>query len=155
MPLFILEKNRNLTLIEAAVDQYRPDVVFVDYITKLEGQGRTVYEQVTSNTGRLQTLAIRYNCCVVGLSQVTNASVGNQGDVIPFKESGAIAADADMAMMLYRNGETHPGILEFRLRKNRHGMEGSEAYFIDLGTGRMRDLTTSERAQWKTARRAR
>jgi replicative DNA helicase len=66
MPLTILEQNRNLTLIEAAIQQYRPDVVFLDYIQKLEGQGKSLYEQVTSNTGRLQTDPPRLLC---GVSQ--------------------------------------------------------------------------------------
>lgn len=153
MPLTILEQNRNLLLIEAAIQQYGPDVVFIDYIQKLEGVGKTIYEQVTNNTGRLQTLAIRHNCAVVCLSQVSNASMGGgQGDVIGFKESGAIAADADCAIMLSRNKEDYPNILEFALRKNRHGSEGREAYYMDMGTGRMRALTDAERKQWKTAR---
>jgi len=128
MPVYILEQNRSLPLIEAAIEQYRPDVVFLDYIQKLEGTGKSLYEQVTSNTGRLQTLAIRHNCCVVCLSQVSNASMSGSGlgDVIGFKESGAIAADADMALMLYRNKEEYPNILEFCLRKNRHGSEGAK-----------------------------
>jgi replicative DNA helicase len=151
MPLTILEQNRNLLLIEAAMQQYKPDIVFLDYIQKLEGQGKSIYEQVTSNTGRLQTLAIRHNCCMVCLSQVSNATIaGGQPDVIGFKESGAIAADADCAIMLSRNKEDYPNILEFALRKNRHGSEGKEAYYMDMGTGRMRALTDAERRQWKS-----
>jgi len=42
---------------------------------------------------------------------------GATGDVIGFKESGAIAADADCAIMLDRKKDEYPNILEFALRK--------------------------------------
>lgn len=78
-----------------------------------------------SNLARdLKVIALQYDLHVVALAQV-NRSGANRADPRPLmsdlRESGGIEQHADNVILLHRDDEENPGIIEFILAKNRHG----------------------------------
>lgn len=84
----------------------RHQIVYVDYLQKLEAKGEKRFEVVTSVSSALQRLAKAHGIAVVALSQLSRAQKTKSGDWIPpsmsdFRESGQIEQDADVAMLLW------------------------------------------------------
>lgn len=84
----------------------RHQVVYVDYLQKLQGRGQNRFELVTSVSSGLQRMAKAHGIAVVALSQLSRAQKTKSGAWIPpsmsdFRESGQIEQDADVAMLLW------------------------------------------------------
>ena len=108
-----------------------PAVIVVDYLQLLTPAARdrdASRERQVSNLARdLKVLALQYGLHVVVLAQV-NRSGANRADPRPLmsdlRESGGIEQHADNVILLYRDDEANPGVIEFILAKNRHGPTG-------------------------------
>ncbi len=106
------------------------DVVFVDFIQNLEGQGG-IYERMSKVAVELQQIAKELNTCVVAMSQVANEALREDSQAILYKGAGEIAAAADLGLWLSRN-LNNPMDLKVAIRKNRHGITGkSELRYIN------------------------
>lgn len=108
-----------------------PPVIFIDFVQNLESYEGTEYEKMTAIAVKLQALALEFQICILGLSQVSNEGAANKSEVIPVKGSGALAAAADMVLQIYRNKkdekeEDEYVEFEVQIRKNRHGRAGSK-----------------------------
>ena len=84
----------------------RHQVVYVDYLQKLQARGQNRFELVTSVSSDLQRMAKAHGIAVVALSQLSRAQKTKSGAWIPpsmsdFRESGQIEQDADVAMLLW------------------------------------------------------
>lgn len=84
----------------------RHQIVYVDYLQKLQAKGDKRFEIVTAVSSDLQRLAKAHGIAVVALSQLSRAQKTEAGTWVPpsmsdFRESGQIEQDADVAMLLW------------------------------------------------------
>lgn len=109
------------------------DLVVVDYLGLVEGDGNGRVEDVTAMSRQIKLLARELGCPVLILSQL-NRGCESRPDKRPvlsdLRESGAIEQDADIAIFVYRDEVYYPnaagnkGIAEVLIRKNRDGEIG-------------------------------
>lgn len=91
--------------IKAVCLNRRYQIIFVDYLQLVNAKGKDRYEQVTSISQGLHTLARAHNIAVVALAQLSRPE--KKGDKLKppsmssFKESGQIEQDAEIALLLY------------------------------------------------------
>ena len=108
--------------------------IIIDYLGKLKYDGTYQNEEIkiSNITSMSKDLAKKLDCNVLLLSQL-NRSLESRGDKRPImsdlKGSGAIEADADLAMFIYRDSvynenSKEKGIAEILIRKNRSGETG-------------------------------
>lgn len=109
------------------------DLVMVDYIGKMTGEGDNRQQQIGHISWGLKQLAKDLECSVLALSQL-NRGVENRENKRPMmsdlRESGDIEQDSDLIMFLYRdeyyNPDTDkPGQAELIISKQRVGKTGT------------------------------
>ena len=100
-------------------------IVFVDYLQLLQGNGENRTAQVTAISIALHTMAQSMGVTVVALSQLARQGQQQKNappDMSALRESGQIEQDADLIMMLSLADKDHPeGNRELRIRKNKEG----------------------------------
>jgi len=110
-------------------------ILFVDYIQRIQGNGKARHEQVGDVVRGLKTLARDLDIPVVALAQVSR-QVESRQDMRPnmgdLSDSSEIEKEADQIVTMYReevyNENTkEPGICELKVCKNRHGYTGTVA----------------------------
>lgn len=113
----------------------RYQVIFVDYLQLVSGQGRNRTEEVARVSMALHTLARVHNVAVAALAQLSR-SAGGDPRLDSLKESGQIEQDADAVLLLYRqeedNRENQNRWLE--MAKNKEGRLGRILLHFDGGT---------------------
>jgi replicative DNA helicase len=127
------------SVIRGKIDQYSPDVVFVDYIQLMNSNqgGENEVVKIKNISRELKVLAISSQVPIVAIASATpdNAtdmnSVPSLGQVAWSKQ---LAYDADWVLALGR--ATGSTILECVFRKNRHGFCGEFMVDIDFDSGR-------------------
>jgi replicative DNA helicase len=144
MPSFQIVSNDGLGEVSPAVlrgkiDQYSPDIVFVDYIQLMQSNSPTDNETVKiKNISReLKILAISEQVPIIAIASATPDDATNMNTVPALGQvawSKQLAYDADWVMALGRQ----PGsdILECVFRKNRHGYLGEFLVQVDFDSGR-------------------
>jgi len=109
------------------------EVLFVDYIQRIQGKGKARHEQVGDVVRSLKTLARDLEIPVVALAQVSRQVELRQnrrpkmGDL---SDSSEIEKEADQIITMYRdevydNNTKSQGICELTIDKNRHGYTGT------------------------------
>lgn len=138
--------------------------LYVDYAQRVEGTGRTRYEQVSHVARELKTLARDLGIPVIALAQV-NRNVESRPDKRPglsdIADSGELEKEADQVVMLYRDDYYHAdsadkGIAELIVEKNRHGATGvirvgwdaAHMDFFDLAHGREAKIVRDYESRW-------
>lgn len=138
--------------IEAKLRQVRKDIPFskpiivlIDYIqlmsnTPEETHGKTDEGILETRLNKINALWKPYNACIVGLSQLSRECEKRNPPrpiMSDLKGSGAIEANADVVMLMYRpdyyyenptdekTGVSLKGLVEFIIHKNRHGKRGN------------------------------
>ncbi len=110
----------------------RLDLVVIDYLQLMAGDGNTRNEQLGGLTRALKLMARELGAPVILLSQL-NRDLEKRTDKRPvlsdLRESGAIEQDADVVLCIYRdevyNPDTHDkGFAEVLIRKQRMGPLG-------------------------------
>lgn len=109
------------------------EILFVDYIQRITGQGERRHEQVGDVVRRLKTLARDLEIPVVALSQVSRqveARANRRPGMADLSDSSEIEKEADQIMTLYRDEvyddqSADKGIAEIYICKNRHGYTGT------------------------------
>jgi replicative DNA helicase len=111
--------------IEAEVEQTKPAMFWVDYLTLLKSsyarnQG---WEEVQLLSGGIKRIAMRYGCVGGCSAQVNRDAVKSVGVFLPHLEhisfGDSIGHDADVVFSLRKDG----GVLHWALVKNRGGKE--------------------------------
>lgn len=111
------------------------DVLIIDYLQLMEGDGDNRNSQIEGITRGLKGLAKELDICVVLLSQL-NRNLEQRPNRRPMpsdlRDSGAIEQDADAVMFLYRDEVYNPdtpdkGICEVDIALNRQGEPGRVA----------------------------
>ncbi len=157
LPLWIYDRSApTIDELKRVARKWKQDhsirALYVDYAQRIEGKGRTRYEQVSEVARELKTLARDLNIPVIALAQV-GRDVEKRNDKRPglgdISDSGELEKEADQVVMLYRDDYYHAesadkGIAELIVEKNRHGATGvvkvgwdaAHMDFYDLANGR-------------------
>ncbi len=116
--------------------QGQVDLVCIDYIQAMRGEGKSVYDKMAKIAFDLADLAKSTNTTVIGLSQVSHENIKADNPVIGFKGAGEIAAAADIALWIDRKSQEGKRDFDLIIRKNRHGKIGRiPMSFNDTFTG--------------------
>jgi len=127
------------------------DMVVVDYLQLMKGEGNNREQEIASISRGLKGLAKELDCPVLCLAQV-NRDCESRQDKRPhmsdLRESGAIEADADLVMMIYRDevynkDSDMKGVAEVLVRANRHGACGEVFTSFQGNITRFKDLDKS------------
>ena len=125
----------------------RLDLVVIDYLQLMQGEGGNRNEELGGITRALKLLARELGCPIILLSQLSR-EVEKRVDKRPLmsdlRESGAIEQDADVILMAYRDDYYTPdspfkGLAEILIRKQRMGplgdvfltFQGQHSRFLD------------------------
>lgn len=118
------------------------EFVVIDFIQNIVKLGLDEYSRLSFIALELQKLAKECNCCILLLSQLSNA-ISRMGEKAPpeYKGSGSIATVADLAFFIEREVKTDidwndkENLVRIYLRKNRRGIAGVywEYKFIQPG----------------------
>jgi len=123
-----------------AVQQRRPDIVFIDYLGLMNYSGRKEkrYLEIGAITAAMKGMAKDLNIPVVLLSQLNRESEYRSNPrprLADLRESGSIEQDADLVLGLYRDihgVEENPGVAEIIILKHRRGSLGAvRATFLE------------------------
>ena len=126
------------SVIRGKIDQYKPDVVIVDYLQLMSPNQKSDNETVRmKNLSReLKLLAISDEIPIIAISSATPDDV-NKLDTVPTLGQTAwsrqIAYDADWVMALGRGPNSD--IIECVFRKNRNGFMGEFLVQVDFDKG--------------------
>jgi replicative DNA helicase len=126
------------SVIRGKIDQYKPDLVIVDYLQLMSPNTKSDSEVVRmKNLSReLKLLAISDEIPILAISSATPDDV-NKLDTVPTlgqtSWSRQIAYDADWVMALGRG--TNSDIIECVFRKNRNGFMGEFLIQVDFDKG--------------------
>lgn len=108
------------------------EVVVVDYLQLIEGNGKSRYEQVSDASKRLKQLAKELNITVIALAQLRREEKAEvRPSLSDLKESGQLEQDADVVLFPFRPAyykEDKPDVeldAELIIAKNRHGQCGT------------------------------
>jgi len=108
------------------------DLIVIDYLQLMRGEGSTRNEEMGSITRALKLLAREQACPIILLSQLSR-KVEERTDKRPLmsdlRDSGSIEQDADIVLMCYRDDYYRPdspfkGFAEILIRKQRMGPLG-------------------------------
>jgi replicative DNA helicase len=144
MPSFQIVSNDGLgevtpAVLRGKIDQYSPDIVFVDYIQLMQANNPTDNETVKiKNISReLKILAISAQVPIIAIASATPDDATNMNTVPQLGQvawSKQLAYDADFVLALGRQPSSD--ILEVCFRKNRHGYLGDFLVQVDFDKGR-------------------
>lgn len=127
------------SVLRGKIDQYKPDIVFVDYLNLMTSNQKTENEVVKmKNLSReLKLLAISEQIPIVAISSATPDDVTDMNSVPTLGQtswSRQIAYDADWLLALGR--APNSDVLEAVFRKNRNGFLGEFMVQVDFDSGR-------------------
>lgn len=126
------------------------DLIVVDYIQLMDGSGDNRTAQVGDISRRLKLLAKELEVPVIALSQL-NRGVEQRANRRPImadlRESGAIEADADIIIFVYRDEvyydlPNNKGVAEIITAKFRSGEIGKDLLGSEMEKSRFTDLST-------------
>lgn len=127
------------SVLRGKIDQYKPDIVFVDYLNLMTSNQRTESEVVKmKNLSReLKLLAISEQIPIVAISSATPDDITDMNSVPTLGQtswSRQIAYDADWLLALGR--APNSDVIECVFRKNRNGFLGEFYVQVDFDSGR-------------------
>lgn len=119
------------------------NVVAIDFIQNLRGEGESIYERMSQAAVGLQQVAQELGVTLLIGSQVAQTSAGWQSkEAIEFKGAGEIAAVADVGLWILKS-ESDPSIRKIIIRKIRHGAPGKFDVRFSFPSGRVIDMESS------------
>jgi replicative DNA helicase len=129
------------SVLRGKIDQYKPDIVFVDYLNLMTSNTRTDSEVVKmKNLSReLKLLAISEQIPIVAISSATPDDVTDMNSVPTLGQtswSRQIAYDADFLLALGR--APNSDVIQAVFRKNRNGFLGEFLVQVDFDKGLFR-----------------
>ena len=137
----------------------RLDLIVIDYLQLMQGEGGNRNEELGGITRALKLLAREIGCPIILLSQLSR-EVEKRTDKRPLmsdlRESGAIEQDADVILMAYRDDYYIPdspfkGMAEILIRKQRMGplgevfltFQGQHSRFLDADLHKVAEARNS------------
>lgn len=126
------------TTVGAKIDQYRPDIVFIDYLNLMDPNEKVVGDtpKMKALSRELKLLALNKNVPLVAISSATPDDATDMSSVPQLGQvswSKQLAYDADWLIAFGRQ----PGdnIMECVFRKNRNGFLGEFLLLVDFDKG--------------------
>jgi len=133
-----IKKVFEIADIKKYVRQYKPDIVFVDYLQNLDRRGaRSDYERTTGNIRDIQNLALNTETAIFVLSQLSREKTEiRKPKITDLRDSGRIEEVSNIVLLVYwenrmklenpiRKGGETPEKFEVQIAKNRDGTVGS------------------------------
>jgi len=122
--------------VESRIKSYYPDFVVIDFCQAMKDRAnsKNEYEAMTNWALEIQEIAQKYNCAIIDLSQLSNDSVKNDYSAmghIPFKGSGALYFSADIGVMIKRNKQKSPDLMDVHVRKHKYNKTFSFGLKVD------------------------
>lgn len=119
--------------------QHGLDVICVDYLGLMRGEGQNRNQEIGSLSRGLKALAKELNIPIIALAQLNRATETRQDrrpQLSDLRDSGEIEQDADIVVMLHREDLSNPapewrGLAELIIRKNRNGPLGEVLLVLD------------------------
>jgi replicative DNA helicase len=126
-------------VLRGKIDQYKPDIVFVDYIQLMQSNARTDNEVVKiKNISReLKILAISEQVPIIAIASATPDDASDMHSVPTLGQvawSKQLSYDADWVLALGRAANSD--VIEAAMRKNRNGALGEFLVMTDFDHGR-------------------
>lgn len=119
-------------------------VIFIDYLSEIKGEGRftSKQEEIQHVSKGVRALAKSLNIPIICLAQLNreNEKADRRPRKSDLRESGQIEADAYSIMMLHRDEEKRPGVLEVHVVKNRLGNESSFDFNFNGDSGEISEI---------------
>lgn len=128
-------------VLRGKIDQYKPDIVFVDYIQLMQSNSRTDNEVVKiKNISReLKILAISEQVPIIAIASATPDDASDMHSVPTLGQvawSKQLSYDADWVLALGRPANSD--VIEAAMRKNRNGALGEFLVLTDFDHGRFK-----------------
>lgn len=134
--------------------QYKTDMLLVDYVQLLKGKGYSENQEVANVSRMCKVVAKELNIPVIALAQLSRDVEKRGGDRRPvlsdLRASGQIEQDADVAMFMYRpeyygiktdhQGRSTAGICEIIVAKNKDGATGTKVLEFDMPRMRFNNI---------------
>lgn len=125
--------------IPALIRRHKPDLLIVDHMGRLRGQGKSEYERVSSISWGLKTLAQRYDLPILALCQLSRRH--DQRNKVPsldrLRDSGRIEEDASIVIMVHRDRDENQILSDkgcFVVAKSRGGKLGKTEFTFNGDT---------------------
>jgi len=102
-------------------------LVIVDYLQLMTGSGKRSenrQQEVSDMSRAMKLLAKEMQVPVVALSQLKRTAAAGpdrRPQMDDLRESGSLEQDADVVLLLHRDADRAPDVLEMLIAKNRHG----------------------------------
>ena len=128
-------------------------LVVLDYVQKLGNREASNRAQVIGAiSGQLKDIAKEFSIPFVVLAQInrgTETRTDKRPVLADIKDSGDLEQDADLVMLLYRDGyynshSSESNVMEINLAKNRNGATGICKVKFDSTVGRFRSLESQK-----------
>lgn len=132
------------SLIASKIDQYRPDIVIVDYLqlmTDNAGTSQNETVKIKNLSRELKLLAIAQQLPVIAIASATPDDATDLESVPQLGQvawSRQIAYDADWVLSMGRKANSD--VLEAAFRKNRHGYMGDFYLEVDFDKGMFKEI---------------
>jgi replicative DNA helicase len=110
--------------------QAKADIIFIDYLTLISEEGKSLYETATKISMKLHTFAQRTGTAIVALAQLNRGGEGVP-TMASLRESGQIEQDADAIMLLYQEYSNNDNERKLALAKNKDGITGDITMIFD------------------------
>ncbi|ADL56037.1 replicative DNA helicase [Gallionella capsiferriformans] len=119
--------------------QHGLDLVVVDYLGLMRGEGHNRTQEIGSLSRGLKGLAKELGVPIIALAQLNRATETRQDKrpmLSDLRDSGEIEQDADIVAMLHREEQHNPapewrGLADVMVRKNRNGPLGEMLLTLD------------------------
>jgi replicative DNA helicase len=108
--------------------QRQADIIFIDYLTLVKAESRTLYEKATKISNELHTMAQKHKITIIALSQLKRPDSSrkvSEPTMSDLRESGAIEQDADVVILLHDLAEDLSAEEQAEQRKNINKQERS------------------------------
>lgn len=129
--------------IAAQIERNKPDVVFIDYLTLMNGNSAGDWQAIAALSSELKGIAMRYQVPIIAAAQINRTAIGED---LPGAEhlagADAIGQDAD-AVLTMKQISRH--VVKMKLAKYRHGTDG-HVWFNEFrpNTGRFVEISGDE-----------
>ena len=129
------------SVVRGKIDQYKPDVVFIDYIQLMQPNSKTENEvvRIKDISRELKIMAISEQVPVIAIASATPEDATDMNSAPSLGQvawSKQLAYDADFVLALGRQAGS--SVLECVFRKNRHGFLGEFMIDVDFDSGKFR-----------------
>jgi len=133
LPLYIDDSGegnigRILSRANLLIKRHKIQLLILDHLQLTSGKGETRNQELTAISGALKRFAVKNKIAVLGLSQLNRKGSDDIPKLEHLRDSGALEADADYVLLLYRPRRAESKIEQntayLDLGKNRHGGTG-------------------------------